>query len=689
MKRILSIMLIIFFCCTLSGCKCSKKDDIVYRGFYEQDVTTFNYVMTNDYKEMIQIANLVDGLVENDKYGNIVPSIAKSWKSEIVNGKQIWTFYLRDNAYWSDYKGNKYSLVTAHDFVTSIKYILNYNIGSGIYNLPATLLDNGMNYYKGTLAQNYNINDVNTIINSLKQNDTNNQLPFYLNIKEILNECNITQMCTTNFNLVGVKAINDFTLQYTLTKPIPYFLSTLTNSIFLPINQSFIDSIGFNNFGTSKQTLLYNGAYILNNYYHSSRFEYIKNNNYWDKNNVFIDKLIFTKSLNYHSASYARLAYESGNVSEFSLSSIDTEGWKKYVTGNNNSGSVEHPIGNNTYVSNTTTNFITYYLAYNQNRKNNNFTTLSDKEAEIANKALQNNNFRKALSSGLLRSNYFKNENNIPISSVIPKGFIYNNSTDYTEYFINQYGIENNKTINESNLIINTDPFYDIEVSNYYLELAIDELDLSKDDLPIKIEYTYYYDQSHSEYDKAMLDHWNKLLNGCNEKDVNCNFDKVQLVYNTTIDSSNDFNIAFANKEYNISIVGLYPDFNDPLAYLSGFSLNGELYPYLNHSSLIIDEKLKEIDNFYNDSDIATRYTLCSQLEYYILFKENLLLPLSLKGNTNQIVVSDIVPFEKMKSTYGLSPFKFKHKRIATKKYTQQDINLLKEDYEKGRNLYD
>ena len=134
--------------CIFNVCGCSFDSDknlAVYRNYYEQDVTTFNYILTNDYHDIIRIANLVDGLVENDKYGNIVPSIARSWSSEIKEGKQIWTFKLKENVYWSNYLGEKYSLVTAHDFVTTLKYSLNYNTKSNNYTLAGNLIENAMN----------------------------------------------------------------------------------------------------------------------------------------------------------------------------------------------------------------------------------------------------------------------------------------------------------------------------------------------------------------------------------------------------------------------------------------------------------------------------------------------------------------------------------------------------------------
>ena len=141
--------------------------------------------------------------------------------------------------------------------------------------------------------------------------------------------------------------------------------------------------VGFNNFGTNKKNLLYNGAYLLSSYSHSSRIEYSKNPNYWDIENVFIDKLIFTKSLSYHSASFTRLSYENGNIDEVVVNQTDEYGWNKYVL--ENAGSLNAPSGNNTYVNDEISNFTTYYLLFNQNRTNHNFTTLTNKEKTIGN----------------------------------------------------------------------------------------------------------------------------------------------------------------------------------------------------------------------------------------------------------------------------------------------------------------
>ena len=684
MKKFLSFYFIFIFCIAfISGCSCEKSNLITYRNFYDTDVSTFNYMITNEYQDIIRIANLVDGLVENDKYGNIVPSIAKSWKHEMIGNKQVYTFYLKNNVYWSDYKGNKYGVVTANDFVTSLKYSLNYNTKSNNYRLAGNLLENGMNYYNATLIKNFDYDQLLSKIALLEKEGNNTELAYYKEILSIFDYCLSSNKCNSNFDSVGIKAINDFELQFTLEKPVPYFLSALTYYAFLPANEKFIKEIGFNNFGTNKKTLLYNGAYLLNEYSHSSRMEFIKNPNYWDKENVFIDKLIFTKSLNYSSDSFARLSYESNNIDEFVVSKDDNVGWQKYVTGKENTGDEFNPIGDNTFVSDELSNFTTYYLIFNQERTYTN-STLKEKEITIANTALANENFRKALMYGMNKQIYFNNEQNTALTSIVPKGFITYNNSDYYSYLLNEYSTKNNISLKETETLFSIDPFFDSNKSSNYLNLALKELNLSQNDLPIKLEFSYFYNTDYITYDKQRITQWNKILNGCKENE-NCKYDKIEIVYNTNVNSINGLNSAFYNKEYHITFLGLYPDFNDPTTYLQAFGSKGELYKYLNHSETeYVDDMLHKIDSYYEESNLAKRYTLCSELEYYLIFEKALLLPLSLKGANHQIVVSNLIPYQKMNANYGLSPFKFKFRKIRTKNYTQEDIKKLKEENEKG-----
>ena len=74
-----------------------------------------------------------------------------------------------------------------------------------------------------------------------------------------------------NFSAVGIKAVDDHTLQYTLSQPVPYWNSKLTYSVTWPVNAEFLKSKG-KDFGKSS-------------------IEFTKNENYWDKDNVYFDNI--------------------------------------------------------------------------------------------------------------------------------------------------------------------------------------------------------------------------------------------------------------------------------------------------------------------------------------------------------------------------------------------------------------
>ena len=125
-------------------------------------------------------ANVIDSLVENDPYGNIIPGLALSWENS--EDGLTWTFHLREGVKWYDYQGNEIAEVTANDFVDALEYVMTAENESLTYSQVACI---------------------------------KNAEAFYN--KEI-----------TDFAEVGVKALDDYTLEYTLEQPTPYFLSGLT-----------------------------------------------------------------------------------------------------------------------------------------------------------------------------------------------------------------------------------------------------------------------------------------------------------------------------------------------------------------------------------------------------------------------------------------------------------------------------
>ena len=133
------------------------------------------------------ITNLVDGLLENDNYGNLVPALAEDWS--VSKDGLTYTYKLRQDAKWFTADGEEYAPIKAQDFVTGIKYAADNK---------SQALDLIQNSIKG-------LDDYVTGTNS-------------------------------DFSNVGVKALDDYTVQYTLTRPEPFWNSKTTNSILFPVN---------------------------------------------------------------------------------------------------------------------------------------------------------------------------------------------------------------------------------------------------------------------------------------------------------------------------------------------------------------------------------------------------------------------------------------------------------------------
>ena len=136
---------------------------------YETEPENLNYITSGKAATHDITGNLIDGLFENDKYGNLIPSLAKDWT--VSQDGLTYTYKLRDDAKWYDSEGEEYADVTADDFVAGIKYAADHK---------SEMLYIIQNSIKG-------LND-------------------YVEGK------------TSDFKNVGIKAVDDHTLQITLNQ---------------------------------------------------------------------------------------------------------------------------------------------------------------------------------------------------------------------------------------------------------------------------------------------------------------------------------------------------------------------------------------------------------------------------------------------------------------------------------------
>ena len=105
---------------------------------------------------------------------------------------------------------------------------------------------------------------------------------------QFLNGTAYTSGEITDFSQVGVKALDDYTLELTTAEPCDYFLSFLCFSAFLPIRKDIVEKQG-EGYGAEAEGLEFCGAYKLTKWEHESILVLEKNPDYWDADNVHID----------------------------------------------------------------------------------------------------------------------------------------------------------------------------------------------------------------------------------------------------------------------------------------------------------------------------------------------------------------------------------------------------------------
>ena len=130
---------------------------------------------------------------------------------------------------------------------------------------------------------------------------------------------------------LGVKAIDDKTLEVQLDRPVPYFLSLTTFSTFLPINEEYLKSQG-DKYGLETNHLIYNGAFTLDNWKHEQSFQLKKNPNYWDAKTVKLEEINFNvvkdKSTEVN-------LYDSGQIDRVALTAEFVDKYKGDQTSKN------------------------------------------------------------------------------------------------------------------------------------------------------------------------------------------------------------------------------------------------------------------------------------------------------------------------------------------------------------------
>lgn len=607
------------------GSSSNSSKGTTYKYVYSTDPDTLNYLTSNRSTTSDITTNLVDGLFENDQYGNLIPALAEDWS--VSKDGLTYTYKLRKDAKWYDSEGNEYADVTAKDFVTSLKYVADKK-SDALY-----------------LVQN-----------SVKGLDD------YVNGK------------TKDFSTVGVKAVDDHTLQYTLNQPESFWNSKLTTSTMMPVNAKFLESAG-KDFGSVKPTgILYNGPYIMKSFTSKSQIELDKNPNYYDKKNVHID----TVKLTYFDGSdqdYLARNFSDGNLTSarlFPTSSTYSIIQKKFKD-------------NIIYTQQDAT---VYYAYFNVNRQNYGHTSKkSDEQKNSTKTALQNKDFRQALNFALDRTSYSAQSNGKEAATktlrslLVPPTFVQANGKDFGTLVEQKLATAGDEWKGVS--------FADAQDSLHNTDKAKAELEKAKAALqsqgvqfPIHIDYVV--DQSSNPIVQQADSMKNSIETALGKDNVVID---VQKLSTDDADNATYFAQSPEQKDFDLDIGGWGPDFQDPSTYLDilnptdGPTLTGMGLDPKKDQALIEKLGLNEYKQLLDDAnaeklDTNKRYEKYAAAQAW-LTENAIVLPIYSKGGVPSI--TKVTPFSSPNSLVGIKGDTnyFKYKKV-------QDKTVTTADYEKA-----
>ena len=413
--------------------------DLVIPMAVSRELETFNILYAQRQEDSENLTNLVDGLLEVDTKGKLVPAIAKEWGTE--DGGLTWTFKLREGVKWVDVNGQEKADCNAQDFATGLEWVLNFHKNDSTNtSMPLEMIKGAKEYYEYT--------------KTLSAEEA-----YALNAGE-----------GSKFReMVGFETPDDYTVIYHCLAPKPYFDSLGTYNCLYPAPQALIDELGVENYkAINNETMWYNGCYTMTSYLQGNEKIFTKNPLYWDTEAKLFDTVTYKMV---ESGDISFQLYESGEVDYVAL------GEARINTIANNP---DDPLYQ--YMIPDVPSKHSYQFHFNYNKNKEDGTPDTNWNNAIANEA-----FRKTWYHGLDLTNYFKRTNAIdPMvcenNFYTMKGLCYtSDGTDYVELVRKELGLaeENGETPVR----------IDAEKTAEYKKQAMEELSALGVTFPVEVDY--------------------------------------------------------------------------------------------------------------------------------------------------------------------------------------------------------
>ncbi|MBQ7170890.1 MAG: hypothetical protein IJR89_01285 [Clostridia bacterium] len=626
-----------------------EKKEVTYSMIQNFDITTLDYVFNNKSSNGDYTSNFIEGLLTQDNHGTLIAGMAEKWEANA--DKTVWTFTIRDNANWITSEGEVYAKVTAEDFVTGLKHAADSK--SETFSLVEDLIVNLKAYAEGT----------------------------------------------AQWETVGIKAEGNKVI-YTLTQSCGYFDGMTTYSILWPINAEFLTSKG-DKFGAVEPSgILYNGCYILTSLVANQEVRFDKNQNYYDKDNVFVD--------------HVKVTYSDGKDADQNFMMF-TRGEVTSTAINSNLPQVveiaDRDYKDNQYKSMTTAT--TYWGAFNFDRQlytlsgdtsvsTTDKTTDAQKAATKA--AILNKNFRLAIyaaySTKATQTITQGEERALDAARNTLVPYTFAAKSDGTAYgaLVTKYLEEIAPVFKGIDLNDGQDAWYSVERAKAFAAQAKTELkDVIPDsEWPIHLDYPV---NSANENNTKTAQAMKKSIEDAIGDYVQINLvmfaDKTayySAFYSVATGAENCIDFAFA--------AGWGPDYGDPLTYINCYNAeNGDMLAYsgLNLASEGQTDSNKAAIKAIGLDEVLTQLKAAAllagdeRIEAFAKIEATLLANGILRPDSTSganLVLSKVVPFSAAYGLYGQASYNvvpyFKYMKLQDTVVKAADYYAAKEKWLKG-----
>ncbi len=527
MKKVtkcLAVILTVAMALGLTACGSKASSGNVVSAMLSTNVMSLDTNLATDGDSFEVIADCIDGLTQMDADGAAVPALAESW--DISDDGCTYTFHLRD-AKW-----NNGTPVTAADFEWAWKKAMTDNIE---YNY---MFDTSVGCVANADAILYEGADPETL---------------------------------------GVKAVDDKTLEVTLENPVSFFPSLMYFPTFYPINQAFYESLEDGTYGTSPKTFLSNGAFILDDYTPGTASLSLKKNaDYWDAARVKLDGI-----------SYQVVGSSDNALTGFKNGTLDLA-----VVNGDQVASVKADADLSQKMVVTGAGYM-WYLTFSQTENN-------------ANGYLANPNLRLAITNCLDRESLVDNyvmDGSLPTYTAVPPQFAASATTGQ------DFSGDQNKFKDVCD--------YNLDAAKAYLETAKSELGVDSFDFTIVF--------GNNEGDEVTK------VAQANKEAIEANLDGVTITLAPMTKAERLDKMQ--NDNYEVALTRWGPDYADPMTYL-GMWITDNANNYGFWSNPEYDALIKDCTSGQYVSDYDARWSALYDAEQLVM-NEAVIAPLYTKANAN------------------------------------------------------